>query len=367
MSAGVAVEAISLTLGAFRLERIDLALSAGEILVILGPNGAGKSVTLETIAGFHRPASGRVCIGGRDVTDIAPERRNIGFVVQNFGLFPHLNVEQNVAIARRGDRALAAGGAGPPIHGDTTALLAYFGVAHLALRAPSELSPGEKQRVALARALAGAPDLFLFDEPFAALDSQAREQLRDELKSFLRALAIPAIFVTHDHADAVALADQIVVLRDGALVQRGPAAEILRRPINSFVARFVAVDNILDARLVEETGGLAVLAVGERTLRAQVPAQSRGAGQMVKLGIRAEDVGIVPPDAGSAAPLPGFNRLDGKIVALRHLSPLVKVEIDCGFPLKAYVLAPQAREMNLGLGHPIAVQIAAEAVHVMPD
>ena len=367
MSAGVAVEAVSLTLGAFRLEKIDFALSAGEILVVLGPNGAGKSVTLETIAGFHRPTSGRISIGGRDVSGLPPERRNIGFVVQNFGLFPHLNVEQNVAIARRGDRLLATTGGGLPGHGDTTALLAYFGVSHLALRAPSELSPGEKQRVALARAIAGAPDLFLFDEPFAALDSQTREQLRDELKSFLRALAIPAIFVTHDHGDAMVLADRIAVLSAGTLVQRGPAAEILRRPANSFVARFVAVDNILDAFIVEESEGMAVVALGRQTLRAQGPAEPYGAGQAVKLGIRAEDVGIFSVDAGSAAPPHGFNRLDGRIVGLREASPLVKIEIACGFPLKAYVLAPQARAINLGPGNPIAVEIAAEAVHIMPD
>jgi len=366
MSAGIAVEQVSLGLGAFRLDGIDFALSAGEILVVLGPNGAGKSVTLETIAGFHRPASGAVRIGGRNVTDMPPEQRNIGFVVQSFGLFPHLNVEQNVAIARRGNRVLAAGIGGLPRQGETAALLAYFGVAHLAGRTPSDLSPGEKQRIALARALAGAPDLFLFDEPFAALDSQTREQLRDELKSFLRALAIPAIFVTHDHDDAVALADKIVVLRDGVMMQSGPAAEILRRPVNSFVAAFVGFETILDARIDDISGGMARLAIGERTLRAPVAAISRGVGQAVRLGIRAEDVGVVSAAAcGSTAS--GINRLNGTIVGLRDSSPLVTAKIDCGFPLKAYLLTPQARAMNLCLGSQIAVEIMAEAVHIMTD
>jgi ABC-type Fe3+/spermidine/putrescine transport system ATPase subunit len=168
MKAGLAVEALTLSLGAFRLNGLDFALSRSEILVILGPNGSGKSVTLETIAGFHRPDKGRVLIGGRDVTALPPEGRNIGFVVQNFGLFPHLNVERNVAIAQRGARALAARDPDLPPYGNTAALLAYFGIKQLARRMPQDLSPGEKQRVALARALAGAPDLFLFDEPFSA-------------------------------------------------------------------------------------------------------------------------------------------------------------------------------------------------------
>ena len=188
MSSGLAVEALTLTLGDFHLRSLGLAVSRGQILVILGPNGSGKSVTLETIAGFHRPDSGRVIIGGRDVTKLAPERRNVGFVIQNFGLFPHLNVAQNVAIARR------TGGKGIEIDRtvavprDDTGLLAYVGAAHLAHRRPEDSSPGEKQRVALARALASGPDLFLFDEPFAALDAQTRDQLRGELLSFLRTL-----------------------------------------------------------------------------------------------------------------------------------------------------------------------------------
>ncbi len=363
MTAGVAVEALTLTLGAFRLDGIDFSLSRGEILVVLGPNGAGKSVTLETIAGFHRPDSGRVRIRGRDVTALAPERRKIGFVVQNFGLFPHLTVEENVAIARRnrvvGESAL-------PLPGDPGALLSHFGVAHLARRLPADLSPGEKQRVALARAIAAAPDLFLFDEPFAALDAQSRGQLRDELQTFLRALTIPAIFVTHDHSDALMLADKIVVLRDGVMLQSGPAAEIFRKPANAVVARFVGVENILDSRIVEVSSGIATVAVGARTLRAPAPVQNDAAGNAVRLSIRAEDV-TISPSSSSGAPIPEHNRLDGKIVGLRALGPLVTVEIDVGFPLKAYLLGPQARAMNLGLGNPVAVAIDINAVHLMMD
>jgi molybdate/tungstate transport system ATP-binding protein len=375
MIAGIAVEALALTLGAFRLEKLDFALSRAEILVILGPNGSGKSVTLETIAGFHRPDSGRVLIHGRDVSGLPPERRNIGFVVQDFGLFPHLSVAQNIAIVRRSERGWRGERAAPrpaafPPPGDAAALLAYFGVAHLARRAPQGLSPGEKQRVALARALAGAPDLFLFDEPFSALDAQTRDQLREELKSFLRALSIPAIFVTHDHTDAMTLADKIVVLRDGVMMQSGPAAEIFRKPASSFVARFVGVENILPARITQMSGDCATLAVGggDRTLRAAAPAAAAGAAGSVYLSIRAEDVTLCSFfSPHGEPPRAGVNRLQGRVIGLRNLGPLVTVQIDCGFPLKAYLLIPQARKMHLGDGSPVAVEIAAQAIHVMMD
>jgi molybdate/tungstate transport system ATP-binding protein len=365
MSGGIAVEALTLTLGAFRLQNLNLAASRGEILVILGPNGAGKSVTLETIAGFHRPDSGRVLIEGRDVTGLAPERRNVGFVVQDFGLFPHLTVAQNVAIARRSSRKSVESDKAFALPRDDAGLLAYVGVAHLMRRRPQDLSPGEMQRVALARALASSPDLFLFDEPFAALDTQTRDQLREELRSFLRAVSIPAIFVTHDHADAMMLADRIVVLRDGAIIQRGPAKDVYARPANSFVARFVGVENILDARVVGAAGELATIVVGDRKLYASVPAHSAKVGHTVRLGIRGEEVTLGPPESKKLLS-PSVNRFDGRVTSLRSLNPLVTVEIDCGFLLKGYLFAPRAHVMNIEVGSEIAVEIAADAVHVMP-
>lgn len=364
MSAGASVEALTLSLGAFHLKKLDFALSHGEILVILGPNGAGKSVTLETIAGFHRPESGRVLIGGRDVTGVPPERRNVGFVVQNFGLFPHLSVAQNVAIARRSDRAVRLQAPKFPAQGDPAALLAYLGIPHLEQRMPAELSPGEKQRVALARALAGAPDLFLFDEPFAALDTQTREQLRDELKSFLRALSIPAIFVTHDHSDAMTLADRIVVLHDGGIVQNRSAVEVLQRPANAFVARFIGVENVLSGRVTDASHSLLTVAIGERTLRAVSSTTASRPDGSVMLSIRAEDV-VIDPGYHASPSAGDINRLPGRVVELRRAGPLVSVVIDCGFPLKAYLLGPQVQKMGLERGSPVVAEVAPDAIHVM--
>jgi molybdate/tungstate transport system ATP-binding protein len=364
MSAGVAVEVLNLSLGAFNLKSMDFAVSHNEILVILGPNGSGKSVTLETIAGFHRPDSGRVLIGGRDVTALPPERRNIGFVVQNFGLFPHLSVAQNVAIARRHDRPHAVRDRTLPPFGDPGALLGYFGITHLADRAPSGLSPGEKQRVALARALAGAPDLFLFDEPFSALDAETRAHLRDELKSFLRAMAIPAIFVSHDRGDAMTLADTIAILRDGGIVQIGPAAEIFRKPANSFVARFVGVANILSGRIAESSGTAIAVEVGKHILHAQPPAAPPRPGSAILLSIHAEDVALPCPSPAQSEEH-AVNSIEGRVSALHSEGPLVTVDLDCGLPLKAYLLARQVRDRGLAVGCAVGVRIAPEAIHLM--
>lgn len=366
MSVGASIEALTLSLGAFRLHKIDFAVSGGETLVILGPNGAGKSVTLETIAGFHRPESGNILIGGRDVTALPPERRNVGFVVQNFGLFPHLSVVQNVAVARRRGAAGVKAKSASPLGGDHAALLGYFGIAHLAQRAPSGLSPGEKQRVALARALAAAPDLFLFDEPFSALDAETHEQLREELKSYLPALAIPAIFVSHDRSDALTLADKVVVLREGAVIQRGPPAEIFQRPANSFIARFVGIENVLPGRIMERSNGGLSVAVEEQTLRAVPSAMAHQGVASVILAIRAEDV-VIDPAHHRPMSTSGMNRLPGRIVELRRTGPLLIATLDCGFPLKAYLLGPQVQKMGLARGSPITAEIAPEAIHVMVD
>jgi len=366
MKAAVAVEALTLALGGFQLKKIDFAVSRGEILVILGPNGSGKSVTLETIAGFHRPASGRVLIGGRDLTALPPERRNIGFVVQNFGLFPHLTVAQNVAIARRRHQTAAPRDAALPAFGDDAALLAYFGIAHLASRAPADLSPGEKQRVALARALAGAPDLFLFDEPFSALDAQTHDQLRDELKEFLRALAIPAIFVTHDRSDAYALADTVAVLRDGTIVQAGAAVEIFEKPASAFVARFVGVENVLSGHIIETSQNGLSIEVGRQVLHAAMPAKTLPAGSAVFVAIRAEDAAVCSPHLGGQ-PTPKANRLEGCVTGFRSEGALITLSIDCGFRLKAYLLGPQVRALNLEIGSMIAVEIAPDKIHPMAE
>ena len=354
MSAGLAVENIALSLGAFRLTRLSFAVDPGEILVILGPNGAGKSVSLETIAGFHRPEAGRIFIGGRDVTSLAPEHRKVGLLFQDFGLFPHLTVAQNVAFGL--DSHLRNGR-------EVAELLAAFAITHLAARDPGDLSPGEKQRVALARALVRQPDLFLFDEPFSALDARTRDQLRDELHEFLHARDIPAVFVTHDREDALTLADKILVMRAGNVVQSGTPDEIFRTPADRFVAEFVGVENLLAGTCAARKNGLLGVAIGCRTLYSASKGADAGA---VRVCIRAEDISLWPP-GGAPASARQENRLSARLLGTKSLGVLSRVELDCGFRLNALVMTRQLRDMQLASDTAVDIAIDAASVHLLPE
>jgi molybdate transport system ATP-binding protein len=215
---------VAVPLRAFEL-RVALDVEA-ETVAVVGPSGAGKSTLLRAIAGLT-PARGRVELNGRDWSALAPERRSVGFVFQDYALFPHLSVRGNVAFG------------GPPED-----LLDRLGIAHLADARPRELSGGERQRVALARALARKPEVLLLDEPLAALDAHTRDTIRVELRATLRELGLPTIVVTHDFVDAAAIADRVGVLVEGALVQVGRADELISAPVSAFVARF-AGGNVL--------------------------------------------------------------------------------------------------------------------------
>ena len=341
--AALAVERATLRLGTFILRDLDLALDRGEILVVFGPNGAGKSVSLEMIAGFHRPRRGRITIDGREVTHLPPERRRVGLVVQDFGLFPHMTVARNVGFCRAG--------------GGPAGLLAKFGIAHLAERMPQALSAGEKQRTALARALARQPKVFLFDEPFSALDARSWGALRDELKSLLRQTGIPAIFVTHDPEDAWVLADRVAIMRAGAIVQTGTVETVFRKPVDAWVADFVGVDNIVPGRIAERSPYGCRVAVGAAMFDA---ATAIGASEVLAC-IRAEGVDM---RRAGAEPVPGW--LAARVTAVARLGASEQITLDCGFPLKTVTTARRVRELQLSVGAAVAVWIDPDAVHLVP-
>jgi molybdate/tungstate transport system ATP-binding protein len=353
----ISVEDVSLGLGAFSLRNVTLALAPGEIVALLGPNGAGKSVTLETIAGFHRPRAGRIAINGRDVTFLPPELRRVGLLFQNYGLFPHLTVAANVAFGL-GIRG-RAGRSRPPVVGQ---LLARFRIDHLANRLPHDLSSGEKQRTALARALVMQPELFLFDEPFSALDARTRDTLREELCAFFRESAVPTIFVTHDHTDATVLADRVAIMDRGQIVQAGPVAEVFRAPANSFVADFTGVENRLPGRVISRDGPHWQIAIGNRLLH--VDAARMAAAANVFLCIRGEDVTFCatrdPAPSRSAV-----NRLTMRVVRVIALGALCKVVLDGGFPLIACLTRRGAHDLGLVPGGDAVVEIEPDSIHLL--
>ncbi|MDA8109680.1 MAG: ABC transporter ATP-binding protein [Betaproteobacteria bacterium] len=349
MSAAFEVEDLSLRLGGIALAGIGLRIERGECLVILGPNGAGKSVLLESIAGFRRIETGQVVLGGRDITALAPERRRIAFMFQDFALFPHLSVVENVCF-----------GAGTAGEARVERLLGRFGIAALRDRLPYHLSGGEKQRVALARALATEPALLLLDEPSSALDARARDQLHDDLRDLLAETGVPMIYVTHDRVEALTLADRIAVMRGGRLVQQGRPEDVIHKPSSAFVADFVGMETMLRGRISSREGELALVACGPLALRA--PAGRASPGEEVFACARPENVRLLPPVAASA----GANRFAAHVEALLDHGPYVRVRLRAGEQaVVAFVPKHDPALGALGAGSLAQVAIAPEHVHLV--
>lgn len=283
---GLRLQGLSTRAGSFALGPIDLAVASERVLALLGPSGAGKTVLLETVAGFRTSTAGRVHLDDRDLTELRPEERRIGFVFQDAALFPNLSVRDNVrfALRIRGERR------GEP----ADELLARFAVGHLAGRAPRTLSGGERQRVALARALAAQPRLLLLDEPLSSLDQPTREELRAVLRELLAGLHIPAIHVTHDRDEALSIGDDVAVIITGRVRQLGAAGEITTHPADEVVAPLLGWSELGSG---DAAGG--VVTVGGLRLAASCFATAPPGGAVrvfyrpegVVLGAREEDDG----------------------------------------------------------------------------
>jgi len=336
--------------------RLDTA--AGPVTALFGPSGAGKTTVLRTLAGLER-TGGHVHVDG-EVWDegrvfVPPRRRRIGYLFQDAALFPHLDVDANVAHglgrlprAHRPDRVAEA--------------LAAAGAAHLAGRRVSELSGGEAQRAALARALAPRPRLLLLDEPLSALDTPTRLRLRVELRRVLLAQQIPTVLVTHDRAEALALADSVVVLVDGRVHQHASPQEVFERPADAAVAAVVGVETAVPGAVVGTDDGVCAVRVADRIVHA-VPDHPLAAGAGVLVCIRAEDVALYPPDVqpgGSPR-----NTLPGTVVGVVDEGPLVRVELDCGFALFAHVTRQAARELDLTAGGRAVAVVKTPSVHLI--
>ena len=281
------------------LKGFNLSVEKGELLSLLGPSGCGKTTTLRTIAGFLMAEKGSVMIGGRDYTKVPPNKRNIGLVFQNYALFPHLSVFNNVAYGlRRRKFDLAA------IQKKVAEVLKLVSLEHLEDRLPSQLSGGQRQRVALARAIVIEPDLLLLDEPLSNLDAKLRVEMRAELSRLQRQLGITMIYVTHDQIEALSLSSRIVVINEGEIEQTGPPEEIYEKPATPFVARFMGFDNRLSGTVIriEENGVLADVQGNE--IRAFTEkAAGLAEGQQIELYFRPDDAVLVNERGENALPV----------------------------------------------------------------
>jgi molybdate transport system ATP-binding protein len=336
-------------------------LAGGGVTALFGPSGCGKTTTLRCLAGLDRPDEGTIRLGGETWYDRArrvflrPQRRGVGLLFQDYALFPHRTVAGNVEFGLSGlpraERQRRAG--------DVLDMLRVRGLED---RYPHQLSGGQQQRVALARVLVCRPRLLLLDEPLSALDGPTREELRPELRRVLADAGVPAVVVTHDRAEAAALADRVVVLDRGAIVQRGLVAEVFARPADVTAARIVGMETVHPGRVVRSADGLAAVAVGTAVVTAVA---REGLPAEVYVCLRGEDVILVAGgEVGGAAS--ARNRLPATVTAVTPEGPLVRVRLDAGFPLTSLVTRPACDELGLSVGRTVVAMIKAPAVHLIP-
>jgi len=280
MHPSLSIRRLAKQFGANRvLKGIDLEIPPGRLVVLLGPSGCGKTTLLRTIAGISDPSAGGIWLGDRRIDDVPPEKRNFGLVFQTYALFPHLTVARNVSFGlemRRVGKAEMAR--------RVAAALDLVGLGDYAGRLPRQLSGGQQQRVALARAIVIEPDVLLFDEPLSNLDAKLRDSLREDLRALQQKLGITSVYVTHDQSEAMALGDEIVVMKDGEIIERGAPIELYRRPTYRFTAEFLGMTNVVEAEIA---AGACKLPWGDTR-----PLENPGATDVEGVAIRPEDLAI---------------------------------------------------------------------------
>jgi multiple sugar transport system ATP-binding protein len=291
---------------------VSLQIRDGEFMILLGPSGCGKSTALRMIAGLESITEGEIYVGGRLVNDVAPRDRDIAVVFQNYALYPHMTVAENLAFGLKMHGRPAAE-VGPQVKRVATML----GIESLLNRKPAALSGGQRQRVALGRALVREPVAFLLDEPLSNLDARLRADMRLELVKLHRQLGTTIIHVTHDQVEAMTMGQRICIMKDGRLIQAGAPLEVYRNPVNTFVAGFLASPpmNLLEMRLSADPSGAFVMSCGSLRLRlpdAYAESARPWLGKTLILGIRPEDLHETQED-------PGWHPIEGDVVALEAL------------------------------------------------
>jgi molybdate transport system ATP-binding protein len=335
------------------------AFDNGLVTVLLGPSGSGKTTLLRCLAGLERPQRGSIRFGGDLWLDAArgvavpPERRGVGVLFQDYALFPHLTVDQNVRFAA---------GVFPDAstHARVGELLDMFQLRGLERRRPNQLSGGQQQRFALARAVFRRPRLLLLDEPLSALDGPTREEVREQLVSLLRTLAIPAYVVTHDRLDALTLADRTVLLDAGRIMQEGQTAEVFNMPETPAAARLVGVDAVVVGRITEMHEGLATVAAAGQLVK--VGAHGT-VGTEVALCIRAEDVAVARHETHDTS---AMNTWPAVVRSETADGPFVRVILDCGFRVAALVTRDAWRRLALHPGDAAWAIVKAASITALP-
>ncbi len=336
---------------------LTLDIPRGAFFSLLGPSGCGKTTTLRIVAGFERPDRGDVLIRGRRVTEVPPYRRDYGMVFQNFALFPHLSIADNVAFGlrmRRVDRG--------SIERQVSEALALVKLAGFERRFPNQLSGGQQQRVALARALVLRPAVLLLDEPLGSLDAKLREEMQVEIRDLQRQFAISTLFVTHDQDEALTMSDAVAVMNHGVIEQLGTPREVFERPRTEFVARFMGAGNVLEGRVVAADGGVQTIDLGTGNARAR--AGGKRSGDRVLVTVRPENVSLAR-EAGDM----GVRANVASVVyhgATTHVH-LVAGPADAGAPMVAHLPNRSGGDAEWQRGETVYCRWSEESTIVLAD
>lgn len=343
------IENISKDMGEFFLKNVSLDVAPGEYLMILGPTGAGKTILLETIAGIYPPDEGKVYLNDRDITGLPPRKRNIGMVYQDFMLFPHLNVQENISYGMRSKKCNKQ-----EVLQKVNQLTDLLGISHLLKRHPVTLSGGEKQRISIARALIMEPKILLLDEPLSALDTETRARLRRELRRIHALTRTTMIHVTHSFDEAFLLGNRMAIMNNGEIVQTGEPGEVFRKPNSRFVAEFLGVTNVFQGEAIMDNGEPCVKVNGLK-----IRSASTGSGQ-VYASVRPEDILVsFSPIASSAR-----NSFQGEIQEISDAGIVLKITVDAGIPFVAAVTRRSFLDMELNQGKKVFLTFKATDVHV---
>jgi len=346
----IVIKNLKVDVGDFLLQDINLTINSGEYFIILGPTGAGKTILLEAIAGLYPVLGGEVWIEGKEAIRLSPEKRRIGIVYQDYMLFSHLSVEQNIAFGLKLRKCHKG-----KVKEKVSDIAEVMGITHLLHRKPQSLSGGEKQKVALARALVVEPAVLLLDEPLSALDPETKERMQSTLRDVHRRVGITVIHVTHDFEEAIALGYRVAVLNDGRVAQVGTPEEILRKPASEFVAHFALSRNIFtgeaeegeDGRTVVDISGIKLAAVTE--LRGEV-----------RLSLRPEDIIISKEPLHSTA----RNCFQGVVSDIAHRGAVVYVTVTLPPEFICLITRQAFEELELREEVSVWVTFKASALHV---
>ncbi|MEE3287116.1 MAG: ABC transporter ATP-binding protein [Pseudomonadota bacterium] len=325
------------------LHELDLEIHEGEFLTLLGPSGCGKTTTLRLIAGFIEPTQGTILLEDEDVTKVAPQHREIGMVFQDYALFPHMTIADNIAFGLK-ERRYPQNDIDDRVKG----LLDLIRLPEVHDRYPAEVSGGQQQRIAVARAVAYPPKVLLMDEPLGALDLKLRETMQLELRRIQQELGITTVYVTHDQTEAMNMSDRIVVMNAGRIEQMGGAEEIYNEPTTRFVADFVGQINLFNAYDYVPDTGLLKLDVLDKTVG--VSAHVNTQGDSLCIGVRPEDITLIDP----AEKPKDFNCLEGTISGRTFAGNLTRLFIDVGLE-KPVILEAKSQSISSVAGEKVSI------------